>query len=76
VVGATRRPSSEATASDFLICFCCQDFQSMLETVFLERFTALAVAFFGKRNTRVFKHGEKVYVIGIKVGDDYVRHPP
>jgi hypothetical protein len=31
-----------------------------------------AVAFFGKRNTRVFKPGEKVYVIGIKVGDDYV----
>jgi hypothetical protein len=30
------------------------------------------VAFFGKRNTRVFKPGEKVYVIGIKVGDDYV----
>ena len=30
------------------------------------------VAFFGKRNTRVFKPGEKVYVIDIKVGDDYV----
>lgn len=27
---------------------------------------------FGKVNTRVFKPGEKVYVIGIKVGDDYV----
>src|SRR5260370_4019656 len=30
------------------------------------------VAFFGKKNTRVFKPGEKVYVIGIKVDDDYV----
>jgi hypothetical protein len=30
------------------------------------------VAFFGKTNARVFKPGEKVYVIGIKVGDDYV----
>ena len=27
---------------------------------------------FAKVNTRVFKPGEKVYVIGIKVGDDYV----
>ena len=29
-------------------------------------------AFLSKKNTRVFKPGEKVYVIGIKVGDDYV----
>jgi hypothetical protein len=29
-------------------------------------------AFFSKQNTRVFNPGEKVYVIGIKVGDDYV----
>jgi len=27
---------------------------------------------FGKKNTRVFKPGEKVYVIAIKIGDDYV----
>ncbi len=27
---------------------------------------------FEKKNTRVFKEGEKVYVTGIKVGDDYV----
>lgn len=27
---------------------------------------------FAKVNTRVFKPGEKVYVVGIKVGDDYV----
>jgi hypothetical protein len=29
-------------------------------------------ALFSKENTRVFKPGEKVYVTGIKVGDDYV----
>jgi hypothetical protein len=29
-------------------------------------------AIFAKENTRVFKPGEKVYVTGIKVGDDYV----
>lgn len=28
--------------------------------------------FFSKKNTRVFKPGEKVYVTGIKIGDDYV----
>ena len=27
---------------------------------------------FNKTNTRVFKPGEKVYVTGIKIGDDYV----
>jgi hypothetical protein len=30
------------------------------------------VGLFGKKNTRVFKPGEKVYVIDIKIGDDYV----
>jgi hypothetical protein len=30
------------------------------------------VGFFSKKNTRVFKLGEKVYVIDVKVGDDYV----
>ena len=29
-------------------------------------------AIFNKENTRVFKPGEKVYVTGIKIGDDYV----
>jgi hypothetical protein len=29
-------------------------------------------ALFNKTNTRVFKLGEKVYVTGVKVGDDYV----
>jgi hypothetical protein len=29
-------------------------------------------AFFEKKNTRVFKPGEKVYVTEIKIGDDYV----
>jgi hypothetical protein len=29
-------------------------------------------ALFGKTNTRVFKPGEKVYVVTVKVGDDYV----
>jgi len=31
-----------------------------------------APGLFSKTNTRVFKPGEKVYVIGIKIGDDYV----
>ena len=31
-----------------------------------------AAGIFGKVNTRVFKPGEKVYVIDIKIGDDYV----
>src|SRR5579863_2262546 len=31
-----------------------------------------AAGIFAKVNTRVFKPGEKVYVIGIKIGDDYV----
>ena len=31
-----------------------------------------AAGIFAKVNTRVFKPGEKVYVIGIKTGDDYV----